>query len=770
MSSNNKNKTDFIDIKGLLANYWAHWWWFAISIAVCGILAVIFVKTNNPEYQVRANVVISQDDDGIDAASSMGAIGNLFGASANVQDEIYVIASHSVLRDVARDLGINRTHIVKSGILHRFLAYPKIPVDVYPAPGIVDTLMTSIVFKTTVYPDGTADVVAKEGRNTIADVDDAKLPVMLNTSYGKFVINKTAECPKDEKVKSTIILSGYDVTAEDLAKDVSATMASKKSNVIELGLQTTNTDYGRDVLNEIINKYNARGIAEKNRRGEKTLAFIDRRLAMISSALDTAERNIQGYKQSRGIIDVGTEANYNMQARSVAEQALVKAQTESEIIKMTRDFLTQPKNAYELIPPSGDISGVTNTINTYNGMIMRRMDLMRNARGNNKQLKLLNEQIDAMRSSINTALVRAYETSLVSIRDAQAELSKAQGKLGNVPAQEKEFLSLKRQQEVKQQLYLFLLQRREETAMMIENAVPKGQIVDQAYSLAEPVSLGKFKILAIAILIGLFIPILLLYLQRFTRTKFETKKELEAITDVPILGEMCTDKTGRTLIVSPTDTSSTSELFRLIRTNLRFVLNDLNDKVVLVTSTRSGEGKSFISINLAASLALLGKRVILVGMDIRSPRLARYMDLGHHTGLTQYLANPSIGIDAIIQQSSEAPGLDVIQAGPIPPNPGELLASEATQQLFEQLRERYDFVIVDTAPVGMVSDTFLLARISDATIYVTRAKYTTLRDVEFINSIYNDRRLKKMSLVVNGTTAHKGYGYGYGSKEHAGNP
>jgi capsular exopolysaccharide synthesis family protein len=478
--------------------------------------------------------------------------------------------------------------------------------------------------------------------------------------------------------------------------------------------------------------------------------------------LASAESNIQNYKQSQGIVDVSTEASYNMHIKSSAEQKLITAQTRSEILKMTRDFLAQPQNAYELIPGSGDIPAAGDAITTYNTMILSRMEMKQNAKGQNKNLKQLDEQLDAMREAIISTIDQSYKSSLVTIRDAQAEVAKAQGKLGNIPSQEREFLGLKRQQEVKQQLYLFLLQRREETAMMIANAIPKGRIIDDAYSLSEPLGLGKFAIMLIALVIGLFIPVVALYIKKLLRSKFETRKELEQLTELPILGEICTDNSGKNLVVNEHDTSSTTELFRLVRSSLQFMLNDVDDKVVLVTSTRSGEGKSFISLNTAASLALLGKKVLLIGMDIRNPRLSDYLHISNKMGLTVYLSQQNVSLDDIITPYSEVKGLDIIVGGPVPPNPGELLTSQKVNDMFDELRKRYDYIIVDSAPVGMVSDTFNLVRVSDATVYVCRVNYTSISDINFVNTISEEKRMRKLSLVVNGTKTSKGYGYGYG--------
>ena len=760
MASSHK-KSEFIDIRQILELYKRKWYWFAISAFVCAVIAFVFVKGSKPRYQVKANVLISQEDGG--GMSNFGGLGDLFGSSGYVEDEIFVITSHTVLRDVVKQLGTYTTHTVRDGFMSKTFKYKDYPVQAYADPAILDTLKASLNFDVTVKSDGNADITVKSSGKKLEEVENTKLPATLSTKYGKFIIDKTKFCPKNKEVRTDVSITGYDAAAEDLAEIVSSSIASKKSNVIQLGIVTTDPVYGSDVLNAIIKQYNDRGISQKNLQSTKTAQFIDDRLALISGDLSSAEASIQDYKKEQGIVDVTTEATYNIGVKSEAARALSKAEVENDIIKMTLDFLKDPANAYEVMPTT-DVPGLGGSAATYNQLILRRMELANNAKGNNAALRTLSEQIDAMRKSILEALDRAYQNSLVEIREARTQLNKAEGKLGNIPTQEREFLNLKRQQEVKQQLYLFLLQRREETAMLLANAVPKGEIIDEAFTLRDPVGLSKKMIMFIALLIGLCIPPVVFSIKKLTRSKFETRAEVEELTDVPLLGEMCIDHSGNALAVGAHDTSSTSELFRLMRSNLQFVLNEADDKVVLMTSTRSGEGKSFISINLAASLALLGKRVLLIGMDIRNPQLGKYLGLNRSIGLTNYLSDSSVKLENIIIKEPLMPDLDIIEAGPIPPNPGELLTSVAVDNLFAELRKNYDYIIVDSAPVGMVSDTFNLSRISDATIYVCRANYTTIRDISFVNELFASKRLKKMTLVVNGTTAHTGYGYGYGLK------
>ncbi|MDE6331742.1 MAG: polysaccharide biosynthesis tyrosine autokinase, partial [Muribaculaceae bacterium] len=435
------------------------------------------------------------------------------------------------------------------------------------------------------------------------------------------------------------------------------------------------------------------------------------------------------------------------------------AESAAEVLRITSDFFSNPANAYELVPITVDNDGLVRAITAYNELLLKRIELQGNAKGNNAALRALDEQIDAMRENVASSVRKSYANAMVPVKELRAEMEKTSGRLGKVPTQEREFINMKRQQEVKQALYLFLLQRREETAMMVANTKPKAIIIDEAYALNDPITLKPKLVMIMFMFVGFIVPLLLIYIKGKLRTKFDTRQEVERMVDMPVLGEICTDKSGSNVVVGSSGTSSSAELFRLLRTNLLFVLNDSNDKVVLMTSTNSGEGKSYISINLAMSLSLLGKKVLLMGMDIRKPKLSEYLGINSRYGVTQYLSSDGVSIDDMIVRDQKYGSLDIILSGPVPPNPAELLASKKVEELFEQLRGRYDYVIVDTAPVGLVSDTFTLDRVADATIYVCRANYTSKADLAFANSIYEQNRLRKLSLVVNGSAMKKTYGY-----------
>ncbi|MDE6206305.1 MAG: polysaccharide biosynthesis tyrosine autokinase [Muribaculaceae bacterium] len=750
--------SDFIDIKGLLHQYISKWYYFVISVIVCCALGYAFIKIKQPQYAVQANLLIAQDGGDPMMANPLDA---LFGSQGYVEDEIFVVSSHTVYADVAKKLGIYTEYLRHDGLFKKVLEYPNPAFSLSVPENIMDTLSMGMKFTVSVDKGSNkADIKGKFRKHTVVNEKGVTLPATVQTPIGPVTIAKTDYFPTDEDQTYTINLSGYDDAAESLAEDVNVEIASKKSNVIALSMKTTNTDYGKAVLNEIIAQYNERGILQKNNQGLLTDNFLDSRISLLATELDKTETSLQKYKQEKGIINIEYEAKYQSEKKGKVEESYIMAQTELELMRMTLSFLSDKKNKYEQIPVTFNDETVGDAVKNLNALNIQRLELMESAHPNNDALLRLERRIDITRDNFMGMLQSAINQQQVRVNDLQKEINAANGTMTSMPEVERDLRNFYRQQQVQQQLYLFLLQRREENSMLLANAVPKGQVIDQAYTLSRPLGMSKMVIMFLALMLGMCIPPILLYIRRVFHNRFETRQDVERITDVPILGEMCTDHSGEKIVVASDATSSSAELFRLMRSNLMFVLNDANDKVVLLTSSTSGEGKSFISINLAASLALLKKRVLLVGMDIRNPRLSEYLDIHPRFGLTQYLASSDMALQDIIVKAPEVDDLDVIVAGPVPPNPAELLLSDKVDRLFAQLRTMYDFIIVDTAPIGLVSDTFTLNRIADASIYVCRANYTSLSDLSILNDIFEQARLKKLSVVINGTATNKTYGYG----------
>jgi len=766
-SEKEKSKSKYASTKLSLEdifNYFkANWYWFAISVVIFCSLGYFYGKLKPAVYEVDANIRISQDES--NGLLSIAGFTDLFGGGNNVDDEVFVVQSHSVISEVVRDDSLFIDYYVKKGFMRTELAYRNGPIKITVPAGIQDTLRKTLIFKIKSKGGQLNSMEIKAGKDKVMNVKNLALPASVKTPYGTFIFSATKSYPADETVKTSILVSGVDAKAEDLAKQVTISVANRNSNVISLSFKSPSISYAKDLINSIIKQYNLRAIADKNAQASQTLDFIDSRLTVISSALADAEDNVADYKSKHDIPDIAAETTYNYTKRGELDKSLIEAGSKLEVIGITRDFLRAPDNAFSLIPTTIDNVGVSQLISSYNELILKRMELANAAKGNNSMLKTMDEQLSAMRRNILTSLDRIYNDQQVVYNNIKNQSEKAASRLGSVPAQERQFRDILRQQKIKEQLYIFLLQRREETAMMMANALPKGIIIDEAYALNEPVSMSAKMLLILCFMFGIAVPAGILYIKLTTRTHFNSRTELERLTQMPILGEVCLTKRTEPLVVYNGGSSSISELFRLIRTNLQFVLGTKDQRVILTTSTRSGEGKTFVAINLAASLALLGKRVLLIGMDIRKPMLESYLSLSRGQGLTEYLSDEEVPLDAIIRRHPlEESSMDIITAGPVPPNPAELLLSDRLDELFDKLRGMYDYIIIDSAPVGMVSDSFTLERLADATVYICRAEYTTHTDINFVNKIYEERRLKKLSLILNGTPVRKGYGYGYGKR------
>lgn len=771
-----KTASDFIDLKALWRDYTSRWYWFVISIFIAGLVGYFIITRQKTEYAVTATVLIEDEDKGPSSTMDNFSfdMSTLMTGSSPVDDEVFLVSSHSLYRDVAKDLGLDRIRFLREGFMQAALMREEYPLDVIVPPMFADTTQLGVSFKVKVHKDLTADVTARIPtlKKTVAKIKHAHFPVQIKTELGLFLIDTTKYFNRAEpEIKMFMTVGSYDRAAEGLQDDVSVSLASKKANVIRLNYETPDPKFGMLLLNTIMRHYNDNGVDHKNQQSLKTLEFLDDRINILLGQIHTNESKVRNYKESEGLVDLASEAAYNLSLKGEVASRLFEAETKLEIMKMAWEFLTTPGNEYALVPyqnvstadnPQAN-DGINELVTTYNKLVLERMKMASNAKHDNVALRKISEQLDALRANIILTMSKVAESAQVAVDELHMQLNRAQGDLVQFPRQELEMRNINRNAVLLQSLYSFLTQKREETAILLANTMPKGRIVDEAYRNSEPVSMSKKMILAICLLFGGMIPFIGIYLLSIFRTRLVSREEIEGATTVPSLGEICNSRAGKSLVVTPGSKSSTVELFKLVRTNLQFVLTGSDQKVVIVTSSQPGEGKSFISINTAAALAMTGKRVALVGMDIRKPRLAEYLGLPPHTGVTAYLSDDNVTVDDITMRSPlPVKDLDVITAGVVPPNPSELLLTKRVDELFATLRERYDYVIVDSAPLGMVSDTFSLGRVADATIFVTRLNVTTRANMRLINHAAEEKRLPRIGIVVNGTHNYARYGYGEG--------
>lgn len=421
-----KSNSDFIDIPALIRQYISKWYLFVISVVICGGIAVAYALLRQQDYAVKANILITPEKDSPLSGGLMDGLGSLFGSQGYVEDEIFIISSHSLYASVAKELGLNVSQNVKKNIFVRELAYPEKPLEVTPQAGMLDTLRTAITFTVKVAKDGCVSIKGKMKRATVVDEKNLQLPFTVDTPLGQFSFAKTQYFPADDDLNVRVSVKGYGNAAEDLAKEVTTEIAAKHSNVLAVGMATPNPEYGTAVLNEIFKEYNERGIEESRQRNELTASFIEGRLNLLAVELSDVEASMQKYKQSNGIVDVVSEAKYQTEKRGKVEAELLAAETQAEIIKLTLQFLRDPRNAYALIPTALDNEGLQKAITVYNELVLERMSLASSARSENIALKELSERIDASRENIIMSISRAYDTSMVAVNDLRREMRAAE--------------------------------------------------------------------------------------------------------------------------------------------------------------------------------------------------------------------------------------------------------------------------------------------------------------------------------------------------------
>ena len=766
MENFNKNSglSDYIQI---IKKYLKHWKLFVISVIVCGALAFVYTKIRKEVYLIKADVLVVEENGRSSAQSSLlkqFSFGNLMGGSSNVDDEVNLLGAYSTFRSVVARLGLNKKHVVRKGFLQKEYLYKEYPVEVYAAPTVEDTLSIGLLFKVRIDENGRISTTVRGKGKVLAKTEGDSFPQSVLTPYGNFIVNSTPDYEPGEKLATDIFICGYDVEAENAYNNIIVSIPERRANLIHLEIKETEIERGKDLLNTVITRYNERGIEQKNWEAEQKAGFIDERIALVMQELTETEKQIEDYKKGHNLTDIKVEARIMLEQNTELREKEIEIETQEQMVGIIENFLKND-NDYGLIPFAASLDDNTsmNAIQQYNGLVLKRLEVTSSAKGKNPSLQILDNQIEATRKNVLETLQGLKESFAVSRAVLLEQENVFLDRIKNMPTQEREFVEMQRQQLVKQELFLFLLQKREENALTLSMSTPKGMVINEAYRIIEPISTSTKKILLVGLVLGLVLPFVYLYLKNLLRTKFSTRAELEALTAVPVLGEICTEKSDEHIVIREGENSSIAELFRLVRNNIQFILNNKDEKVILITSSVAGEGKSFVGSNLAISMALLGKRVLLMGMDIRNPQLANYLNLHHAKGLTNYLADAQTKVEEIVIRDALLKNLDVVLAGPVPPNPSELLLSERVDELFAFLRKEYDYIIIDSAPVSMVSDTFSLARISDATIYICRANFTTKEYIRYVNRIVSEKRLKKVSLVLNGTDAKQGYGYGYGN-------
>ena len=764
-----------VNIQELLFRYLIHWPWFVVSIIICIACAWGYLRLTTPIYNISATVLIKDEKKGGGASMSsdlekMGLEG-FVSSSSNVDNEIEVLRSKSLSREVVNNLGLFVTYMDEDEFPSKEL-YHTSPVLVSLTHQEADKLPGRMEINMILQPTGALGVQITVGEKEYRKQFD-KLPAVFPTDEGTvafFANNDTlsAVCPENitkERHITAFINRPFSVLKE-YVNSLSIAPTSKTTSVVVISLENTNTRRGRDYINKLLEMYNINANNDKNEVAQKTAEFIDERIGIISKELGSTEQDLENFKRSAGITDLSSEAQIALTGNAEYEKKRVENQTQINLVMDLQRYMKG--NEYEVLPSNIGLQDAASAgaIDRYNQMLVERKRLLRTSTENNPTIINLDTSIRAMRTNVQATLDATLKGLQITKEDLAREASRYSRRINDAPTQERQFVSIARQQEIKAGLYLMLLQKREENAIALAATANNAKIIDEALADDNPISPKKMLVYLAALVLGVGLPVGVIYLIGLTKFKIEGRADVEKLTSLPVVGDipLADEKTG-SIAVFENQNNLMSETFRNVRTNLQFMLEN-GKNVILVTSTISGEGKSFISANLAISLSLLGKKVVIVGLDIRKPGLNKVFNIPKKEhGITQYLTNTTANLMDFVQPSDINKNLFILPGGTVPPNPTELLARGGLEKAIETLKANFDYVILDTAPVGMVTDTLLIGRVADLSVYVCRADYTHKAEFTLINELAENNKLPNLCIAINGLDLNSrkyGYYYGYG--------
>ena len=772
---NNMNEQDEekINYQELLFRYIIHWPWFVASVLVCLIGAWVYLHFQTPVYQVSASIMIKDDKKGSGSTDleNLG-IGGVITSTQSIDNEIEVLRSKTILKEVVNNLELYITYYDEDEFPEKEL-YQTSPVIVNLTAQEADKLPGSALLAMKLSPEGVLDVNLKVGLNEYNQRFE-KLPAVLPTDAGTFgfalkdsLSGGQMEGYKGERHIRAVVSRPFGV-AKGYQGALSIAPTSRTTSVAVVSLMNTNIQRARDFINKLMEMYNRNTNNDKNEVAEKTREFINERIKIIDEELGSTEDKLEAFKRNAGLTDISSDAQLAVSGNAEYEKRRVDNGTQINLVRDLIKYINNPLNEYELLPGNIGLSdaGLTTQIGRYNELIIERKRLLRTSTESNPMIVNLDTSIRAMKSNVQAAINGTLQGLLIVKADLEREAGRFSRRISDAPGQERQYVSIARQQEIKAGLYLMLLQKREENAITLDATANNAKIIDEPVATGGPLSPKPNMIYMIALVLGVGLPVGVIFLIGLTKFKIEGRGDVEKLTRLPIVGDVpLTNEKAGSIAVFENQNTLMSETFRHIRTNLQFMLEN-DQKVILVTSTVSGEGKSFISSNLAISLSLLGKRVVIVGLDIRKPGLNKIFNIPRkEQGITQYLSNPEKNLMDFVQPSDVSKNLYILPGGIVPPNPTELLARDGLDKAIETLKKNFDYVILDTAPAGMVTDTLLVGRVADLSVYVCRADYSRKAEFTLINELAADNKLPNICTVINGLDLQKkkyGYYYGYG--------
>lgn len=761
----NNEQNDYVDVRQLVSSYTKYWYLFFLSLVVCIGLAYVYLYLATPAYRISSTLLLKNDDSEGNTFSNNNAPGeiNIFNTKQKIDNEIEVLRSKSLMQRVFIELGLHASYFREGQFFLEEIYGADVPLrlSITKLHPLGFNKKITVTRKTST----TYELLEEDGESSTHKYGEE-----VSKPYGIYTIIAAP----DNRSAEPIHITFYDTKkVANLYNDqLKVETVNKKASVIKISLIDTVPQKGKDIINKLLEVYSKEALEDRNLVANTTIEFIDERLKYLTTELTDVERNVESLKVQNEVTDVTSNAGEYLKQQSDYNKQLSEIAIQMEVLESIEDYINKQPGKFEMVPSNLTIQDPTlvQLIAKFNELQLERERMLRTTLPSNPLVVDLNEQLGSLQLNILENLHNIKNGLSITQKRLQSTSGKFRSQIQKVPSIERDLLEINRQQGTKGNLYLYLLQKREESALALEVTVSKTRMLDAAMQDDVPVSPKKTLIYLLAVIVGLGIPFTGIYIKDAFNDKVQTKKDIQRATRTPILGQISHNSSGKSLIVTEESGTSITELFRLVRSNINFATAGKENKVLMVTSSASGEGKTFFSINLAASLTLIGKKVALLELDLRMPSLSKQLGKPPGIGISDYLVSTkTISIEDILRPYSSVPGLYIASSGSIPPNPAELMTSHNLAHLINSLKASFDYVIIDTAPIGKVADAFSLGQLVDSTVYIVRSNYTAKDQLELIDDIYRNKKLSHPMIVLNdikedSSTAY-GYGYNHNSKK-----
>ena len=768
--NSNENNLNFIADKVDL--FLSKWKLISTCLILSILLAFIYLRYATYQYQATASIKINEEKNNsklqeLTALQNFGPFSSNFN---NVMDEMQILKSSSLVTQVVNELNLNIKYY-NIGRVKEQEVYnnPAIMVNFFASDSLLNTIDTTLYIN---IKSPSKFLLSSNNDRSFFDIDNSSgkehsFGNLIKSGFGDFIItpNPTSNDINITGKKIKIELSNINSVVQNYQEKINVSV-NEGSNIIAISLNESIPNKAKNILNKVIEKYNEDVIKDKEEIVKATSDFINNRLDIVSNELQQVDFTAESLQKDNRLTALASQSNIFLQSEKENEAKLIATANQIQLVEYVKDHLENNNDNSDLLP--ADIGIADNSVDqitrSHNELVLRRNRILKNSSEKNPTVINLNNQITALKSNLNQSLENIKSTSEITLSSLNREDQRIRSQIYSAPTKERKFRDITRQQGIKESLYLYLLQKREETAITLGMSSLNAKIIDLASASTLPVAPKKSFVLLAYMLFGLIIPISYIYLKDLLDTKIHSKKDLEAVINVPFIGDI-PKSSKKNKIVQKVDYSPKAEAFRIIRANIDFMLKGqkTKSKVIFVTSTTSQEGKSHTSVNLASSFSFSEKRTLIVETDIRVPRVNEYLSINAKTGLTDFISDSDLTIEDITVKVKDNPFLDIIPSGTIPPNPAELLMSDRVDTLFKHIQKSYDYIIVDTAAVGLVTDTLLISDHADMVVYVVSADNIDKRQLHVAQTMYEENRLPNMVTLLNSTKKKKGYGYGYGS-------